>query len=109
MTTRLCHAACCAWARAQLLRGAGDSPLAAAPLWERAGLAPAALVGEFQRECRVIRKGVDGDLHKARRGTPWQHLESPDCRAQRVMTRYWPCHRNKCRLDWMYGAYIILK
>lgn len=53
---------------AQLLRGAEDSPLAGAPLWERGGLAPAALVSEFQRECRVVRKGVDGDLHKARTG-----------------------------------------
>ncbi|KAK9831529.1 hypothetical protein WJX81_006265 [Elliptochloris bilobata] len=48
----------------ELLRSAEDSPLAAAPLWERQGLAPGALVGEFQRECRVVRKGVDGDLHK---------------------------------------------
>lgn len=23
-----------------------------------------ALVGEFQRECRIVRKGMDGDLHK---------------------------------------------
>ena len=53
---------------AQLLRGAEDSPLAGAPLWERGGLAPAALVSEFQRECRVVRKGVDGDLHKVRTG-----------------------------------------
>lgn len=51
-------------ARAQLLRGAEDSPLARDPLWERPDLAPGALVGEFQRECRVVRKGVDGDLHK---------------------------------------------
>ena len=50
--------------RMQLLRGAEDSPLARAPLWERPDLAPGALVGEFQRECRVVRKGVDGDLHK---------------------------------------------
>lgn len=50
--------------RAQLLRGVEDSPLARDPLWERTGLAPGALVGEFQRECRVVRKGVDGDLHK---------------------------------------------
>eukprot|EP00879_Flechtneria_rotunda_P008427 GHRR01008828.1.p1 GENE.GHRR01008828.1~~GHRR01008828.1.p1 ORF type:complete len:921 (+),score=400.41 GHRR01008828.1:941-3703(+) len=48
----------------ELLRAGGDSPLAAQPLWSRPGLSDAALVGEFRREARVVRKGMDGDLTK---------------------------------------------
>jgi hypothetical protein len=48
----------------QLLRAGGDSPLHGTPLWRRPGLSDAALVAEFRREARVVRKGMDGDLIK---------------------------------------------
>jgi hypothetical protein len=48
----------------QLLRASGDSPLHGTPLWCRPALSDAALVAEFRREARVVRKGMDGDLIK---------------------------------------------
>eukprot|EP00775_Hariotina_reticulata_P011609 gene11609-11753_t len=48
----------------ELLRAAGDTPLSQQPLWCRPGLSDAAVVGEFRREARVVRKGMDGDLVK---------------------------------------------
>jgi hypothetical protein len=48
----------------QLLHAGGDSPLHGTPLWCRPGLSDAALVAEFRREARVVRKGMDGDLIK---------------------------------------------
>lgn len=51
----------------QLLRTQEDGPLNKTPLWERDDLAsPEELIREFQRECRLVRKGVDGDLVKVR-------------------------------------------
>ncbi|KAK9815940.1 hypothetical protein WJX72_012313 [[Myrmecia] bisecta] len=48
-----------------LIRLSEDSPLQQTPLWERSELPPTHLVNEFQRECRIVRKGVEGDLIKA--------------------------------------------
>ena len=48
----------------QLLRSAEGGPLSAIPLWDRDDLDASDLILEFQRECRVIRKGIDGDLLK---------------------------------------------
>ena len=52
--------------RAQLMRMAEDGPLQRAPLWEREDLgAPqGGLVLEYLRECRVVRKALDGSLAK---------------------------------------------
>ena len=51
----------------QLLHGQDEEgPLHKVPLWNREDLDDACLVGEFQRECRVMRKGVNGDLIKVR-------------------------------------------
>lgn len=55
----------------QLLRTSEEGPLRREPLWERGDLGPEALISEFQRECRIVRKGVDGDLCKV-------HLLAPD-------------------------------
>lgn len=48
----------------QLMRMSEDAPLQRAPLWERQDLSPTALVREFLRECRIVRKGLDGSLIK---------------------------------------------
>lgn len=50
----------------QLLRAGPDSPLARQPLWCRPGIVDRGLVGEFRREARVVRKGMEGDLIKVR-------------------------------------------
>jgi hypothetical protein len=47
-----------------LLRLSEDSPLCRVPLWERGDLGETQLLGEFQRECAMVRKGIDGDLLK---------------------------------------------
>ena len=48
----------------QLLRTSEDKPLNGRPLWERSDLDVAQLVNEFQRECHVVRRSIDGDLVK---------------------------------------------
>lgn len=50
----------------QLLHVPEDGPLQSTPLWARPGLTDERLVQEFRRECRIIRKGMDGDLVKVR-------------------------------------------
>ncbi|GJP47163.1 hypothetical protein CLOM_g6390 [Closterium sp. NIES-68] len=56
----------------ELLQGLPESPLHALPLWARADLAgDEDVVAEFCRECKIIRKGLEGDLSKAlREGKP---------------------------------------
>ncbi|KAJ8748106.1 hypothetical protein K2173_009236 [Erythroxylum novogranatense] len=49
----------------ELLRTSTDAPLASIPVWERDFSSPEELVTEFCRECRVVRKGLAGDLKKA--------------------------------------------
>ena len=39
-------------------------PIHRSPLWERSDLADDQLVTEFQKECQVVRKSIDGDLVK---------------------------------------------
>lgn len=51
---------CCA----QLMRMSEDGPLQPTPLWDRQDLNPGGLVREFLRECRIVRKGLDGSLFK---------------------------------------------
>lgn len=63
--------------------GGGPRP----PLWLRADL-PQGLVSEFQQECRVMRRALDGDLLKVRRQTK-PSLRSPaprpcDCWVKRA-------------------------
>ena len=48
----------------QLLRTSEDKPLNGRPLWERSDLDAGQLVTEFQKECHVLRRSIDGDLVK---------------------------------------------
>ncbi|BAT91324.1 hypothetical protein LR48_Vigan08g210100 [Vigna angularis] len=49
----------------ELLRTSTDAPLASNPVWAREFGSPEELITEFCRECRVVRKGLAGDLKKA--------------------------------------------
>ncbi|XP_050387495.1 uncharacterized protein LOC126803801 [Argentina anserina] len=49
----------------ELLRTSTDAPLASTPIWARDFSSSEELITEFCRECRVVRKGLDGDLKKA--------------------------------------------
>ncbi|KAH9562771.1 hypothetical protein CY35_05G089100 [Sphagnum magellanicum] len=49
----------------ELLRTSTDAPLASTPVWARDFASPQELITEFSRECRIVRKGLDGDLKKA--------------------------------------------
>ncbi|XP_024393744.1 P-loop NTPase domain-containing protein LPA1 homolog [Physcomitrium patens] len=53
----------------ELLRTSTDSlniaPLSSTPLWARDFASSEELIREFCRECRIVRKGLDGDLKKA--------------------------------------------
>nr|KJB19664.1 hypothetical protein B456_003G113100 [Gossypium raimondii] len=49
----------------ELLRTATDAPLASTPVWERDFSSSEELVTEFCRECRIVLKGLNGDLKKA--------------------------------------------
>ncbi|BDA48634.1 probable 2-phosphoglycerate kinase at N-terminal half [Coccomyxa sp. Obi] len=48
----------------ELMRMSEDGPLQPTPLWDRDDLNPGGLVREFLRECRIVRKGLDGSLFK---------------------------------------------
>ncbi|EIE20940.1 hypothetical protein COCSUDRAFT_54287 [Coccomyxa subellipsoidea C-169] len=48
----------------ELMRMSEDGPLQPTPLWDRDDLSPGGLVREFLRECRIVRKGLDGSLFK---------------------------------------------
>ncbi|KAK9909774.1 hypothetical protein WJX75_007283 [Coccomyxa subellipsoidea] len=48
----------------ELMRMSEDGPLQPTPLWDREDLSPGGLVREFLRECRIVRKGLDGSLFK---------------------------------------------
>lgn len=48
------------------MRMSEDGPLQPTPLWDRDDLSPGGLVREFLRECRIVRKGLDGSLFKVR-------------------------------------------
>lgn len=49
----------------ELLRTSTDAPLASTPVWVREFNSPEELITEFCRECRIVRKGLAGDLKKA--------------------------------------------
>ncbi|KAL3647504.1 hypothetical protein CASFOL_008472 [Castilleja foliolosa] len=49
----------------ELLRTATDAPLASSPAWARDFSSSEELITEFCRECRIVRKGLAGDLKKA--------------------------------------------
>ncbi|KAK7263869.1 hypothetical protein RJT34_31467 [Clitoria ternatea] len=49
----------------ELLRTSTDAPLASTPVWTRDFASSEELITEFCRECRVVRKGLAGDLKKA--------------------------------------------
>ncbi|KAE8715965.1 P-loop containing nucleoside triphosphate hydrolases superfamily protein isoform 2 [Hibiscus syriacus] len=49
----------------ELLRTATDAPLASNPVWARKFSSSEELITEFCRECRIVRKGLNGDLKKA--------------------------------------------
>ncbi|EPS66377.1 hypothetical protein M569_08399, partial [Genlisea aurea] len=49
----------------ELLRTSTDAPLASSPVWAREFGSSEELITEFCRECRIVRKGLGGDLKKA--------------------------------------------
>ncbi|CAN6565127.1 unnamed protein product [Malus baccata var. baccata] len=49
----------------ELLRTSTDAPLTSTPVWERDFSSSEELITEFCRECRIVRKGLAGDLKKA--------------------------------------------
>ncbi|XP_010264321.1 PREDICTED: uncharacterized protein LOC104602358 isoform X2 [Nelumbo nucifera] len=49
----------------ELLRTSTDAPLASVPVWAQDFSSSKELITEFCRECRVVRKGLAGDLKKA--------------------------------------------
>ncbi|KAG2544239.1 hypothetical protein PVAP13_9NG836700 [Panicum virgatum] len=49
----------------ELLRTSTDAPLTSIPVWARDFNSPEELITEFCRECRVVCKGLAGDLKKA--------------------------------------------
>ncbi|XP_073122838.1 uncharacterized protein [Henckelia pumila] len=49
----------------ELLRTATDAPLMSSPVWARDFGSSEELITEFCRECRIVRKGLGGDLKKA--------------------------------------------
>ncbi|GAB2265440.1 hypothetical protein Dimus_000495 [Dionaea muscipula] len=49
----------------ELLRTSTDAPLGSTPVWEREFSSSEELITEFCRECRIVRKGLAGDLKKA--------------------------------------------
>ncbi|KAG5249160.1 hypothetical protein OIU76_004177 [Salix suchowensis] len=49
----------------ELLRTSTDAPLASTPVWAREFNSSEELITEFCRECRIVRKGLAGDLKKA--------------------------------------------
>ena len=66
----------------QLLRTSEDQPLNRRPLWDRSDLDASHLVNEFQRECHVVRRSIDGDLVKVHLLTQTATASSPF---------YWSC------------------
>ncbi|XP_020094113.1 uncharacterized protein LOC109714096 isoform X1 [Ananas comosus] len=49
----------------ELLRTSTDAPLTSTPVWARDFNSSEELITEFCRECRIVRKGLAGDLKKA--------------------------------------------
>ena len=51
----------------QLLRTTGMTALSSRPLWDRGELSHDELLAEYERECGIVRRGIDGDLTKVSR------------------------------------------
>ncbi|KAK8658873.1 hypothetical protein V6N13_029092 [Hibiscus sabdariffa] len=49
----------------ELLRTSTNAPLASTPVWARNFSSSEEIITEFCRECRIVRKGLNGDLKKA--------------------------------------------
>ncbi|KAK8962560.1 hypothetical protein KSP40_PGU005877 [Platanthera guangdongensis] len=49
----------------ELLRTSTDAPLTGTPVWAQEFNSSEELITEFCRECRIVRKGLAGDLKKA--------------------------------------------
>ncbi len=76
---------------AQLMRMSEDGPLQPTPLWDREDLNPGGLVREFLRECRIVRKGLDGSLFKvAISSMPCSDDLQSFCGTVERMLRAWP-------------------
>ena len=71
----------------QLLRTSDDKPLHGQPLWERSDLDPGQLINEFQRECHVVRRSIDGDLVKASSRRAYLACSTHHCDPPWVFTR----------------------
>lgn len=55
----------------ELLRTSVDAPLSQTPVWARDFDSPQDLIAEFCRECRIVHRGLEGDVGKAiRDGKP---------------------------------------
>jgi len=82
----------------QLLRTTGMTALDAKPLWDRAELSFEDLLAEYQRECGIVRRGINGDLTKVgslwcrERWLPWLScLQRALLEALRAQLREPPC------------------
>ncbi|KAI4338776.1 hypothetical protein MLD38_023789 [Melastoma candidum] len=49
----------------ELLRTATEAPLSSTPVWARSFNSSEEFISEFSRECRIVRRGLAGDLTKA--------------------------------------------
>jgi hypothetical protein len=76
-----------------MVLGLGNSaPLASTPVWARDFASPQELITEFSRECRIVRKGLDGDLKKAMKDGKPVIIEVHDSSEIAVGLRYLhPC------------------
>lgn len=70
-----------------ILRAVEAARLHGAPLWARPELRGEALIGEFHRESRLIYRGIEGDLKKARLAA-FQCLVSFACPADTAAQRF---------------------
>jgi hypothetical protein len=66
----------------QLLQGQKkEAPLDPVGLWLRTDLRDDELIQEFRRECRIVRKGMEGDLVKVSSAASCQRAKTMQNRA----------------------------
>ncbi|KAL6645320.1 hypothetical protein ACP70R_016928 [Stipagrostis hirtigluma subsp. patula] len=82
----------------ELLRTSTDAPLGSVPVWARDFNSPEELITEFCRECRVVRKGLAGDLKKAMKDGKPIIIEA--CRGMAEATE--PC----CQMKAIRGIHL---